>query len=438
MNLARESTRTFVFRILIFVIGIFTSMIVARELGPEGRGLLTIVFMLPALIASVGSWGISSANVYLLGKRKYQQKYFSGNSIILVLVLSPAYFVVVLFFFDDLQRLVFKDAPAWLALLGFLMLPLTMFINFANNGIFRGIQKIKEFNIAALIQRVTYFLVILTLFTLERLNILNVMIATISGALATCLYILIILWRNTGISCSFNFQLLGESLHFGMREHVGNIAQRFNLRFDTVLLAAFLAPAEIGYYSIAVLLAELIWIVPDSIGVALFPKLATSGKESAVVTTAQTCRITFLLTLSLCVGLAVVGRWIIYILYGSDFLPAYLPLIFLLPGILGLSLAKILTKYTSGIGKPQYNSASAIVSFAINIPLLLLLVPKVAILGASIASSIAYVSYFIVILVYFKRETHCRFFSLFIITRGDIKQVMSRLRGSEIGSASTV
>jgi len=223
-----------------------------------------------------------------------------------------------------------------------------------------------------------------------------------------------------------------------MREHVGNIAQRFNLRLDTVLLAVFLVPAEIGYYTIAVLLAELIWNVPDSIGVVLFPKVAMSGKESAVVTTVQTCRITFLLTLLLCSGMAVVGRWIIYILYGSEYLPAYLPLVILLPGILALSLAKILTKYTSGIGKPQYNSISAIVSFVINIPLLLLLVPKAGILGAGIASSIAYVVYLIVILVYFKKETGCRLFSLFIITRSDIRQITSRLRGTRDGRASDV
>jgi O-antigen/teichoic acid export membrane protein len=427
MDLFRDSTRTLIFKMLIFVIGIFTSTIVARGLGPEGRGILTIVFMLPALIASVGSWGLGSANIYLLGHGAYGRDQFSGNTVILTLVLSTVYFAVLLFFFGDLQRLVFRDAPARLVLLGFILLPLTIFINLAGNGILRGIQKIKEFNVAALIQRVTYFLFVAALFAFQRLEILGVIAATICGALVACVYILVILRRSTGISRRFNFPLFRESLRYGLREHVGNIAQRFNLRFDTVLLAALLAPADIGYYSIAVLLAELIWYIPDSIGVVLFPRVASSGRERAAETTMQIHRITFLLTVVLCAVLGLAGHRVIHLLYGAEFLPAYLPLIFLLPGIVGLSAAKILTKFTSGIGKPQYNSFAAICSFTVNIPLLLVLVPRMGILGASVASSTAYILDLIVMVILFRRETGCGLRQLFIINGRDIQQIRSRL-----------
>ena len=63
-------------------------------------------------------------------------------------------------------------------------------------------------------------------------------------------------------------------LSFSLKEHIGVIAQKMNLKIDILIMAGFLGAKEIGYYSIAVLFAELIWYVPNSIGIFLYPKIA--------------------------------------------------------------------------------------------------------------------------------------------------------------------
>lgn len=62
----------------------------------------------------------------------------------------------------------------------------------------------------------------------------------------------------------------------------------------------------------------------------------------------------------------------------------------LLPGVILLGGAKVLTNEIAGWGYPQYNSFNAGVALILTVILDLILIPRFGILGAALASSIAY------------------------------------------------
>jgi len=71
-------------------------------------------------------------------------------------------------------------------------------------------------------------------------------------------------------------------------------------------------------------------------------------------------------------------------------LPALHPLWLLLPGIVTLTAAKVISSYLSGIGKPTYSTYIAAGTVALTVALDLFLIPRYGISGAAAASSIVY------------------------------------------------
>jgi len=66
MDLFREIRSVFITKMILFFMRIVTSIIVVRSLGSEGKGTITVAFMLPIMIARLGSFSVGSTNVYLL------------------------------------------------------------------------------------------------------------------------------------------------------------------------------------------------------------------------------------------------------------------------------------------------------------------------------------------------------------------------------------
>jgi len=56
-----------------FLFGLGTSIIIARILGPEGKGIYSLAILLPSFLVYFSHLGIGHATVFYLGKRKYRK-----------------------------------------------------------------------------------------------------------------------------------------------------------------------------------------------------------------------------------------------------------------------------------------------------------------------------------------------------------------------------
>jgi len=171
------------------------------------------------------------------------------------------------------------------------------------------------------------------------------------------------------------------------------------------LVAYFLNPSAVGQYAIAVSLAELIWYIPDSISQILFPKTAFSDEKTANSFTPIVCRNTALLTFLASILLFAAASFLIPFVFSERFSPAVLPLRLLLPGVFALGIWKIIVNDLAGRGLPQYKSYGTAVSLVITILLDILLIPRLGISGAAIASSVAYIVTTVLFMYWFLRVT---------------------------------
>jgi len=428
-SITKSSTITFSSQILIFALGFVASIILARVLGPSGKGIYALIVLIPALMLKLGSLGIEAANVYFTGSKQYEIKDIISNSLLCGILLSS---ILIFLFFGVFHLDIFQNYLAsnqinpfylWIVVL---TVPLSLLSGFLIS-IFLGAEKITVYNKINIFNS-TFQLILLTVFlVILKKGVFGAVISYVLGIIGVALVVILLITKFTKITFSFNRRLLKDSTKYGLKAYFGNLTQFLNYRLDMLLVAAFLTPASVGFYSISVGIAERLWMLPGAIATVLFPRISSLKDKEANNLTPRIARHTFLIISVLALILALIARPVIKILFGSVFLPSVMPLMILLPGIIALGGCKILTADLAGRGKPQFGTYAAFVSLAVNIPLNLWLIPKWGISGAAFASSAAYITASLIVITAFVKISNTSWVTILLFNKNDFQDYKNLL-----------
>jgi O-antigen/teichoic acid export membrane protein len=151
----------------------------------------------------------------------------------------------------------------------------------------------------------------------------------------------------------------------------------------------------------------------------MFPHVSSLERKEADRITPVVCRNTVFMTLLGAVAMFAISRQLIQFVFGSGMVPALHPLWLLLPGIVTLSAAKVISSYLGGIGKPIYSTYIAAVTVTLTVGLDVLLIPRYGISGAAAASSIVYTCTAIASVWIFKIESGAGFLETLFVRPDD-------------------
>jgi O-antigen/teichoic acid export membrane protein len=217
----------------------------------------------------------------------------------------------------------------------------------------------------------------------------------------------------------FPSETLIPILGYGIKSYPVNFLNLINTRLDTFLVNIFNGARQVGLYTTSVSMAEILWFMPNAMGNTVFPKIPTLEKTEADHMIARACRQTILVMLFLLVIAAISGPTLIRLIYGPEFSFAGIPFLWLLPGVMGLGITRVLAAGFNGGGKPLFTTYSSLAAAAMTIILDLLLIPKYGILGAALASSLAYLTSAIVLIILFIQHSGFTITGLLLPTRQD-------------------
>jgi O-antigen/teichoic acid export membrane protein len=397
-----DALTTFITRVCVFGLGFLIGVINARVLGPSGKGTVALAVLVPTFASQFLRFGVDVANVYFLGSKKHALQAILGNSLMVVvattMVAVPVYVICIPLISDTIAAGV---EPSLLLLAG-LLLPLSLLVGHLS-PIFLGLQRVKKYNFIALWGKVTAFFFIVVLVVVLSLGVVGAIWATILASLLVVSWALKELSKEVSVKPTLNPGLLKESISLGFRAYLGNVVQFFNYRLDMFVVNYFIGVANVGFYSTAVTGAELLWYIPQAVATILFPRTAATGVEEAKLFTPKVCRNTFLITLIAALGLSIVSKPLILFIYGEAFAPSVIPLWLLMPGVVALSISKILTSDLAGRGLLQYGAYSSAISLIATVICDLVLIPRWGIAGAAVASSISYCIATLVVLFFYVR-----------------------------------
>ncbi|MEZ4859685.1 MAG: flippase [Caldilineaceae bacterium] len=399
----QQVSSTLVIQVLLLVLSTINAAVVARVLGAEGKGVLQLTTLVPSMLGLFLSGGLSVANVHYIGTKRFTLAALTANAMMFALILTLFGFVIVwLSAILHWLEFIAPGVPLWLLLIALAGFPLSLLQGYLN-ALLQGLQQIFTLNVLSLINGLLNLGLTLIFVLGFQQGVLGAVYALLITNAISLVLLYIILRRQGGVFVpKWNKEVMKATAGLGLRGHVGNILYFFNYRLDVFIVNYFLGLASVGIYGVGTKMAELVWYFPNAVGFVIFPKAAATSAQEMNRFTPLVFRMTLALSAVAGVGIALVGRPLINLLYTNAFDGAYAPLVALLPGVVLLGSARVLTNDIAGRGYPQYNSINAALALVLTVIFDFLLIPRMGILGAGIASSIAYSITFLSALLFYQ------------------------------------
>ncbi len=387
---ARKVAETFGARITVIAVGLVTSVLVARALGPEGRGLCAVAAAFGALGAQFGNLGLHASNTYVVARDRSRLPQVLGNSFVAsgataglavvawaVFAAWPAAAPV----HGPLLALALATIPAGLAamLVGNLLL---------------GIGDVRAYNAMEVVSRVATTAVLTVLVLVGLATPATLVGAGLVALVGSVVWGTARLRPHLGAPPTASGRLFLEQLRYGLRAYVGALLGFLVLRTDLFLVRYLLGVDAAGQYSVATAMAELLCVLPIVVGTLLFPHLSALPDPSHRRRTARRAAMVAGAGMTAVALVAAVAAGpVVRLLYGEPFAPAAPAFVALLPGVVALSINAVLMNYFAAEGMPPVSIYGPAVGALAGAGAGLVLVPRLGLVGGALGSSAAYATW---------------------------------------------
>ncbi|KEZ78799.1 lipopolysaccharide biosynthesis protein [Salinisphaera hydrothermalis] len=368
-------------QLLIQLIGLGTGVLVARLLGPDGRGALAAVISWTSMFAYLGNLGLPVAITYASARYPMQRHQLLGNATVLAAC-----------------QWVFLGLLGWLVLPGALAghgaalgnlavlylcayLPLNLLTLYAN-AIQQGAGRYASFNAVRVSVPLGYALILLGLWMTHHIRVTTVVTANLaSNALAAILALsltvpmLLRLCRQVETRW-FDRKSLRRELRYGVSAQLGTLQPFTGLRIDVLALTLLVSTHDIGLYIAALAAANLIRAQGFALGQVVLPEIAKCGNAADQWRVLR--RFLLLAAGGGTLATVVVMFWAVDLLrlvYGEAFTAAALMLkILCIAGTLG-ALYRVIADGLRGMGLPMVSTIAELVGLTIGVVTLIVCVP---------------------------------------------------------------
>lgn len=325
--LLRSSSSTLVTTVVVTAIGFITSVITARVLGPEGRGLLSAALLIATLGGNIALFGLANSFIYHKGTgRPFNYRLFMLGSLLFVAALAVGLGYLGLQLTSEVQ------------LHQQLVLILVLTSITATQGYFYALSQLH--NKLYFFNLMRFFLVVGNLALLlgllayyEEVDFRKILVTqTIVSGILT---IMGIAWAKKhniweGADQSKEPVSWKKVLGYGASHHGTVVLGLMLVNFDKIALLNIGTIIEYGFYALAFTTSRLIGALQEAVSTALYSRFA--GKDIAELSfhVRLAFRMTFIPMLLLATVGALLSPWLIVWVYGDSFAPTVIPFAVLL------------------------------------------------------------------------------------------------------------
>lgn len=420
--LVRSGTITLASRLFVFGLSLVAGVILARALGPYGRGVYALALVAPSAVTLIANLGISQALTYHLARKTYRVEQLIGQAIALAVILGGIATLLLVAVMAVAGKWILPGVALNLVVIAAASIPLALFFYFSLSFV-QGLENFIGFNLLYVVNAAALVLLFLPLF-LARGNVTLAVTAWSLSWIPTAAVGLFLLSRAGRLNIRLDRQVSKVLLRFGIVGYLGFMTNYLNFRLDTFLVNIFANPTQVGFYAVAVGLAEIIWYVSSAAATVLAPRVASAEAATSEITTGRVSRVVFATSFLGALALAVVAPFLIRILFGSAFSPSVIAVWLLLPGIVTLSVARVLSSYLLGRNRLKVDFFASLAGLAMTLVLDLTLIPRYGFVGAAIASSVAYTTTMLVNMTWVVRHSKLTVRALILPTPADVRAVL--------------
>ena len=400
-DFVKNTASLFSTKAVLFITGMAASILSARLLGPEGKGIFAYVTVIIGLGVQFGNFGMQSANTYHLSRDKSLLPGAVGNSLAitgLVAVFSLLIYFTALFFPN------FISVSGRLLIIAFAFIPLQLYQMFQQN-IFIALGDVKTYNILELSNGSLYPLLFVILAILGMVTPFNALCASFFSCAVIVTAGFIIIKRGfLKERIHFNKQFLQTCLQFGIFTYISTFIMYMLTRADIFLIDFFLDKTQTGKYSVAVQLSDLLIMIISSVGILMFPKISSIQSDYEKFYAFRKIIITMTVVIGGCVFIGIlISGFAIPFLYGYEFNESINCFRILLTGAIFYSYSSFFFNFFMAMKKLRIIISAPLTALVINFLLNIWLIPEKQIIGAAAAKLIAFFCMALIMVMYYTK-----------------------------------
>jgi O-antigen/teichoic acid export membrane protein len=370
-------------KFFIITINAATGIMSARALQPAGRGELAAMILWPIFLAGALTFGLPNALTFRLRSNPEKRSRLLGAALVLATLTG---------LLGSLAGVIFMHA--WIpqyshqviqfARLFVLNAPMTAVLMV-------GRAALESHNDFTASNKLLIFPPALTLFwliVLWRVGLLtpvNAAFAYVVVGLPPFIWMLVRLWRIFQPSLDSFMESARSLLSYGIRAYGIDLCGTMSMYIDQALVVRALAPQMMGTYVVALSLSRILNAFHASVVMVLFPKAVSQPPDVVREMTSRAARISTLLTALAGVGIVSFGPHLLSLLYGREYTGATTVLRILVFEVVLSGGTFVLSQAFMALERPGVVTALQVLGLLFTLPLMLILVPRLGIVGAGLA-----------------------------------------------------
>jgi O-antigen/teichoic acid export membrane protein len=356
----------------------------ARYLGANDFGKYSFVIAYLFFFSVLALLGINKIVVREISKDKTIQERIIGNALSIRLFLSIAAIILSLIIINLLNYPF--DTKVLVYLMSLTLLLLSIRATYAS--VFEARLRMEYSALTNFVEAAVSLTLILSIIFFKG-DLIHIMAALVIASLSNLIITCFISRRFVKPKLEFNFvyakKLLAASIPMGLAIVFWSIYYRI----DVLMLSLMKTYAAVGYYSAAYTLIAPLEIIPRAIMMSIFPlmsRYSVSSRDSLEISYEKSFRLMLMIALPIAVIIALFSKEIIFLIYGSEFLPSSSALSILIWSVVFLFMNILFANVIVSVGKEKMTAYTAGTMALVNIVLNFLLIPQYSYVGASIAT----------------------------------------------------
>lgn len=387
---------------MVTVSNLAIGILLTRLLGAAGFGLYSSIIVIPIMVIGFTQLGIRRSAIYHIGNKLLPEDHIVSALFILMLYTSALSILICgfIYFFSYTQPF-----DPLIIVLVLITIPMLLSNVFAG-GIFLGKEDIRT---ASMINAgptlITLLLTILFVWAL-KLSVLGAFLAIAAANLIMVFYTsrLILVKFRYNITWKYHEGIMKSMIKLGLVNAIAIFIMQLNYRLDILMLKKLSTLEEVGFYSLAMQIAEQLWHIPYAIEMIVLSRSANSQDDKFIHrTVASIFRVSLLIGLFSGILIFFIAPAVVPLVFGEEFARSVPMIQTVLPGILILVGFRILNSRLTGMGKPQIAIYTFTPALLINFILNLILIPRFGGIGSAWATNISYAAGSIIFVIVYSR-----------------------------------
>jgi O-antigen/teichoic acid export membrane protein len=396
-GLVRAGIETYLLSALSLVANLVSGIVSARALGPDGRGVTVALVTVTQLAGFLFAVGVAQSLSYYIARRPQDGPTLLTTWVLMLLPLAAVGIGVA----ELLLPTIFAGEEEAVTIGRWFMLNIAVVVALElTYGLLLGAHDFLVYNVLRFAQPLLMAASFAVLWALDALTVESAVIASTAGA---ALVAAVGLARAVGkVGVGRPARGLGlTSLWYGIRGQGSTLASNVTARLDVAMLPAFVTASSVGIYSVATNVSLIVYQLANTFAGLVLPAAARDAQRGPLKVLGALWG-SLAVAGALALGLALLARPLLGLVYGDDFRDAAEPLLLILPGAVLFAGSSIVTAGLYAAGRPFTATLTQLLGAVVTVVGLFVFLRTGGITAAALVSTVSYTAVFLASAIAYK------------------------------------